>query len=61
MASAQAVQAVTSDTILTNAPPVNAQLEESTLAPLRSVQHKDLDGNVISMYHSIGIPLFVQC
>lgn len=48
MASAQAVQAISNDTILTNAPSVNAVLEESTLAPLRSVQHRDVNGNVIS-------------
>lgn len=52
MASAQAVQAITGDSVLTNAPPVNAVLEESTLSPLRSVQHRDVYGNVISMYHS---------
>jgi len=48
MASAQAVQATSGDSVLTNAPPVNAVLEESTLAPLRSVQHKDVYGNVIT-------------
>jgi hypothetical protein len=52
MASAQAVQATTNNAVLTNAPPVNAVLEESTLAPLRSVQHKDVYGNVISGFHS---------
>jgi hypothetical protein len=54
MASAAAVQTVSDDSVLTNAPPVNAVLEQSTLASLRGVQHKDVDGNPISAYYPIA-------
>lgn len=43
----------------TNSPEVKAILEESTLTPLRGVQHKDTYGNVISMYFRISDELLL--
>lgn len=51
---AMAVISQSSKGSLANAyPEVNAILEENTLTPLRGVQHKDVYGNIISMYSAV--------